>query len=60
MNCVSIVEYSIILNVEVLRSFKPSRGLSQGDPLSPRLFLFVADVLSRMMIREDASGNIQG
>ena len=41
MVCVKTVQYSIRFNGKLLKSFKPSRGLWQGDPLSPYLFLFV-------------------
>jgi hypothetical protein len=49
MECVIIVQYSIRFNNVQLDSFRPTRGLHQGDPFSPYLFLFVADGLSKLM-----------
>lgn len=49
MTCVTIVDYLICFNGALLDTFQPTRGLCQGDPLSPYLFLFVADGLSRML-----------
>ena len=52
MTCVKTVKYSVRFNGEILEKFTPSRGLRQGDPLSPCLFLFVADGLSRLLQKE--------
>ena len=58
MTCVTSVRYSVKLNGTLLVSFAPSRGLRQGDPLSPFLFLFVADGLSAILKHEVNIGNI--
>lgn len=38
----------------------PTRGLRQGHPLSPYLFIFVITVLARLINRENNQGNLNG
>lgn len=44
--CVSSASLSVLWNGEQLENFKPSRGLIQGDPLSPYLFVLSMEALS--------------
>lgn len=60
MACVTTVHYRIKFNGELLQPFYPSRGLCQGDPLSPYLFLLVADSLSKLIKKEENLGRIEG
>ncbi|KAL0412200.1 UNVERIFIED_CONTAM: putative mitochondrial protein, partial [Sesamum latifolium] len=58
--CVSTVSYSIMLSGRKFGHFKPQRGLRQGDPLSPYLFLFCTEALSHLIRLEEARGNLTG
>ncbi|BFG21593.1 hypothetical protein CerSpe_078670 [Prunus speciosa] len=58
--CLTTVSFAVIVNGRPGRSFKPSRGLRQGDPLSPYLFLLVSEALSMNLTKAVSNGEISG
>jgi hypothetical protein len=60
MACVSSVRYQVRFNSEDTDMFSPTRGLRQGDPLSPYLFLLCAEGLSSLLLHEEEVGGIDG
>ena len=60
MQCVTTPSFSILLNDSPFSFFKPKRGLRQGDPLSPFLFILAAEVLARLIEREAVNNKIIG
>ncbi|KAJ9693494.1 hypothetical protein PVL29_012324 [Vitis rotundifolia] len=58
--CLSSVFYAVLVNGNAKGWVKASRGLRQGDPLSPFLFTLVADVMSRMLLRAEERNLLEG
>ncbi|KAH9684395.1 reverse transcriptase domain-containing protein [Citrus sinensis] len=60
MLCVSTVRYRVLREGKELGPIVPCRGLRQGDPLSPYLFILCADGLSSLIRRQERNGLIHG
>lgn len=60
MGCITDVSYAILINGAATSFFKGQRGLRQGCPLSPLLFLLVAEGLSQLIHKSRREGKITG
>ena len=60
IRCVTIVSYSFRINGKISNSIQPLRGIRQGDPLSPYLFLIVAKCLSALIKKLVEEGVLEG
>eukprot|EP00253_Pinus_taeda_P035368 PITA_35368 len=57
---ISTANFSILINGIPSTSFNDSRGIRQGDPLSPFLFILVAEGLGRFFKKEQRERKIRG
>jgi hypothetical protein len=60
MECISTVSYSLLINGEPTGLITPTRGLRQGDPISPYLFLLCAEGLNGLLKTAANQGDIHG
>jgi hypothetical protein len=58
--CISSVRFSILVNGSPEGFYNSSRGIRQGDPLSPLLFVLVMEASSRMVNATVEQGLISG
>ena len=60
MSYLQTISYYVLLNGQLVGNIKPSRGLRQGDPLSPYLFLLCAMGLQSLIQQAEVDGSIMG
>ena len=60
MLCVTIVQYHVSVNGELVGPISLGRGVRQGDPLSPYLFIIFAEGLSALLKEAEARGDLHG
>lgn len=60
MTCISTVSFSVLINGAPRGHIQPERGIRQGDPLSPYIFIICAEFLSHLLARSTKERKIQG
>jgi hypothetical protein len=60
MRCVTNVRYAVRINGELTSPVVPSRGIRQGDPISPYLFLLCTEGLSNLLFQKENLGVLHG
>lgn len=59
MGCITDISFAILINGVVAPFPKSEKGLRQGCPLSPLLFVLAVEALSRMLLEAKRKGNIK-
>lgn len=60
MNCISTFNYAILINGKPGRIIKPTRGIRQGNPISPYQFLMCAEGFSALLSQVEREDQIKG
>ena len=60
MRCVTLTRFAVKLNGDLSQGFLPSRGLRQGEPLSPYLFLFCVEGFSSLLKKAQQEKEVKG
>jgi hypothetical protein len=57
---VESIQYFILVNGEGVGPVVPGRGIWQGDPLSPHLFILCVEGLTTLIKKYEGRGNVHG
>jgi hypothetical protein len=60
MQCVVSVKYLVLINGSLVGEIKPTRGIRQGNPISPYLFIICAEAFSALITKAENNGVISG
>ena len=60
MKCVFTPSFSVRINGKAYGNIKPSRGIRQGDPLSPYLFLICAEGFTSLLGKAKLDRRLHG
>lgn len=60
MKCITTVTYSVLINGEPTKKIIPKRGLRQGDPISPYLYILCTEGLSTLIKQNIQNQMIHG
>uniref|UniRef100_A0A803PF19 Reverse transcriptase domain-containing protein n=1 Tax=Cannabis sativa TaxID=3483 RepID=A0A803PF19_CANSA len=60
LKCVNSAKYNVVHGGRTMGPITPSRGIRQGDPLSPYIFILCAEGLSTLIKRYEDRGLLHG
>ena len=60
MTCVTTTSFSILLNGKPYGNVTPSKGIRQGEPLSPYIFLLCVEGFTSLFAKAKNDGKIHG